>query len=191
MKSMHFTHRRRATGYSLLSVGLLLLGCDDGPSEPKPAPSFEISVSGDVSRSLQGSQAYFHNGETAAGPSSVLSLRLGSGPLVEGIDFLRVSSFLRASKWPSQGTYSLSDASLPDLLPPGEFGAFVVLQATGSEPGFIGSAKSGTITITTSTSNVVRGDFALEAAGNIFLPAGGAATAAGVTLTGSFEAIPE
>lgn len=184
MKAMHFTRRTRATEGFLLSVGLLLGGCDDGPAEPEPAPSFEISVSGDVSRSLEGQQAYFERTETPAGPSWVLSLRLGSAPFVDGIDFLR------ASKRPSVGTYALYDAALPDLLPPGEFGAFVVLQATGSEPSFIGSATSGTVTITTSTSSVVRGNFEFEAAGNIF-PAGGAAMSGGATLTGSFEAIPD
>jgi hypothetical protein len=166
---------------------IVLLGsgaCGDDPTQPDPAPSFAISVSGDITRMLEGEGATFvDTADVNLRPAWRLDLQRGSGPALEAILFWRLDT------QPGIGTYPLSDAALPNLVPPGEFGAFVILPIDGSQPGFLGSATSGSITIAASSAEVVRGSFTFEAAGNLF-PQGGSAQPGTLTLSGEFEAVP-
>jgi hypothetical protein len=169
----------------LFAIVLLGLGaCGDDPTQPDPAPSFAINVSGDITRMLEGEGATFvATADVNLGPAWRLDLQRGTGPALEAVEFLRLDTR------PGIGTYPLSDASLPNLVPPGEFGAFVILSIDGSQPGFLGSATSGSITIAASTAEVVRGSFTFEAAGNLF-PQGGSAQPGTLTVSGEFEAVP-
>lgn len=178
------------TGARRLFVALFLVpvtACGEGEdgTGPEDVAGFTFVVSGDVARSVEGTSAV--TGETPNGSGGetfwVVSLVAGAGSETEGV------SFLRNGERPGPGEHSLVALTVPSALPAGAIGATVVLAPSESEPGFLGAATSGTLTITRSLAGEVRGDFELEADGNLF-PSGGPAESGVITLAGEFTAVP-
>lgn len=147
---------------ALAALPLLLACGGDGGTDPKPQPTgFTATVSGATSASLSGSAVF-----AATGQGFVLDLvnKDAQGPMI---------SFVRVGALPGTGTYTFSAVPQP--------GEIVGLYATGGATPTGYASTGGTLTITTSSSDRLKGSFSFTATG------GGTGTAT-VSITGSFDA---
>lgn len=155
----------RVTSWGALALMslVLLAGCGDGPTPPKPQPSvgnFTATVSGAASRSLSGQAGFLVT-------TNLFSIALNNGSGNGSIQFSRLAGV------PAAGTYSL-DASAAQ-----NSGAFAAIYSGGAQENYV--STSGSLTITSSSADRVKGSFN-------FTGTGGASGTASVTITGSFDA---
>lgn len=159
-----------------LCVLFSLYGCEENTKDDKdPVSSFDVSISGDVNRSLSGDAAI---------------MSLNSSPPDEGFGISMASSdensttlyqlnfFLNSASIPKTGTYSISDTATETI-----FHAWYNASGSIIEAFF---AESGSITVTFSSNKRIAGTFEFKAKG--FL-AGDYVTEYEVTVSGSFDAL--
>lgn len=154
----------RVTARLALALGSLALiaGCGDGPNPPKPPStgSFTASVSGAASKNLSGQAGFLLT-------TNLFSISLNDGSGTGAIQFSRLAGV------PAAGTYQL-DANAAQ-----NSGAFAAIYSGGAQENYVSS--SGTLTITSSAADRVKGSFS-------FTGTGGTSGTATVTITGSFDA---
>lgn len=174
----------RSLAGSLPIAVLLAAACGDGTGPAAASPSFALDVTGDIVRHVEGDEASF---ATATDPDigQVWELELAGGTNNESGSVV----FLFRGGRPGPGTYSLSGADLPPLIPPGGIGVFLELEAAALSDAFIGSAVSGTVTIEAGGPGTVPASFQFAAEGNLFRP-GEFAVPGELTMTGTFTAEP-
>jgi hypothetical protein len=179
--------------FAALAIGaavVLLLGTAAcGDSGPDTGPTFTMTVSGDVSLTVEASGAIF--GETIEPlselPVWILSLTAGEPGEVDGV------GFVRRGGPPAEGSYALKPFSgAADHLAPGDIGAVLVISASADGTrAFIGSTASGSLTLTTATTTSMRGSFNFTAEGLVFFPGQDRQPENGtVTASGEFAAVP-
>ena len=171
---------RWAPGAVAIGVVAILSSCGD-PTAP-PDQGFSITVTGDVSDAIDGMGAVFDEVSVTSTADGVwtIDLSVGEPGSVEGV------AFLFNGPRPAAGTYDLADASggVPDA---GRFFAAVTVIVEQPTPAsFLGTSTTGTLTITESSGDVVRGEFSFEADGVLFRPTGN--TDGVVTVEGTFVA---
>lgn len=149
-------------GLVLAALALTTACRGDGGTEPKPQPSgFTATVSGATSASLSGTAGF-----AATGQGFVLDLvnKDANGPMI---------SFVRVGALPATGTYTFS--AVPQA------GEIVGLYATGGATPAGYASTGGTLTITVSSNDRLKGSFS-------FTATGGSTGAATISVTGSFDA---
>ncbi len=180
--------QRTLSGFLTVSAlfGLSACGGDStGPGDIGAlSGDFTLAVSGDITRTIAGNEGGFWEVADAQIGQTVwvLSLSTGEAAALEGIQILV------GGPRPAPGEYALSTAD-PDALEVGEGVAFVVVNPSFEGSGFLGVSISGSITITESSAEVVRGSVLLSAQGNVF-PPGESAVPGVVLIDGSFQALP-
>jgi hypothetical protein len=174
-------HRRLA----LLTAAAATAACGDSTS-PGSQATFAFVVQGDANGAVRGDTAVFGGGvDPFNGDSTwVLDLHAGSGNDLQGVAFLTLGGR------PAAGSHPIVPFTEPSELEDGSFGSVVVLSPTDEVPiGFVGDAVSGTLTISSSTAEQVKGSFEMEAAG-----VAGETTETvedgRVTVAGTFTAVP-
>ena len=165
---------------SLAACGGDSTGPGDGGT---PSGDFTLTMSGDVSRTIAGDAGGFWEVTDAQTQETVwvLSLSTGDAAALEGIQVLV------GGPRPAPGEYAVSAAD-PEALEAGEGVAFVVVNPSFEGSGFLGLSISGSITVTESSAEVVRGTLFISAQGNVF-PPGQQAVPGVVLVDGSFQAI--
>ena len=167
------------------TVGLSSCGGDAmGPGGNGSASgNFVLTISGDVSSTIRGDEGGFWEITDTQTQEKlwVLSLSAGEAAALEGLQVLV------GGPRPAPGEYLLSSAD-PEDLEDGEGVAFAVVNPTVTEPGFVGLSISGSVTITESSAEVVRGTLLISAQGSVF-PFGGQGTPGSVAIDGSFRAL--
>jgi hypothetical protein len=158
-------------------------GDSTGPGDDPLSGDFTLTMSGDVTRTIVGDEGGFWEVTDAQTQQTVwvLSLSTGAASALEGIQILV------GGNRPAPGDYTLSAAD-PEELEAGEGVAFVVANPSLSGSGFLGLSVSGSITVTESSAEVVRGTMLLTAQGNVF-PPGQSAVPGLVLIDGSFQAL--
>ncbi|NUO62742.1 MAG: hypothetical protein HOQ11_14900 [Gemmatimonadaceae bacterium] len=155
--------RVTSRGALALTSLALLAGCGDGPTPPKPQPavgSFTATVSGAASRSLDGQAGFLVT-------TNLFTIALNSSAGSGSIQLSRLSGV------PAAGTYSL-DANAAQ-----NSGAFAAIYSAGAQENYV--STSGSLTITSSSGDRVRGSFD-------FTGTGGTSGTASVRITGTFDA---
>lgn len=166
------------------ALGLASCGGDSmGPGDGTPSGAFVLTVSGDVASTVRGDEGGFWEVTDAQTQETVwvLSLSTGEPGALEGMQVL-----IGGSR-PAPGEYFVSSAD-PEDLEEGEGVAFVVVNQSLAGAGFLGLSVSGSVTITESTPEVVRGTVLISAQGNVF-PPGGQTVPGLVAIDGTFQAL--
>jgi hypothetical protein len=168
---------RRAVGALLVAV--LGAACGGGSGDDTTAPnppggsvgSFSATVSGAMTASLSGSAAF---GSSTVSGSQGFAIALVPASGTNSIIFARVNA-----QAPGTGTYQIADFATQSSVS----GAMIAALIAGSaQSGQIYISTSGTLTITSSSSDEIKGNFTVAAS---------AVTVSGtqtVTLTGTFTA---
>lgn len=180
---------RAGAGLALLLVVLAPAACGDdgaGPEVGTPAAGFEYTVGGDIERDVSGdeaSHALVDDPDIGLGTIWRMTLRGGAGNENGAIQFL-----YRSPEPPTEGTYALSGAEVPDHIPAGEMGAFVVIDPLQPADRFLGAVTAGQIVFDEIAGIAVQGSFAMQHSGNLF-PPGGAGESAAISIDGTFTAL--
>jgi len=170
---------------ALALIGLAACGGEStGPGgNGNPSGDFTLTVSGDVVRTIAGDEGGFWEVTDSQSQETVWVLNLSSGAAsaLEGVQILI------GGARPAPGEYMLSAAE-PDSLELGEGVAFVVVNPSLSGSAFLGLSVSGSITISESSAEVMRGTLLVSAQGTVF-PPGEQAVPGLVVIDGSFQAL--
>ena len=148
-------------GLLLLGAAALAAACGDSTS-PGGEATFAFVFQGDANGAVQGDTAVFGGGVDPFSDDStwVLDLHTGATGALQGVAFLTFGGRPGAGSYPIVQFDELSDIEA------GSFGSVVVISPTSEVPiGFVGDAVSGTLTISSSTAELVEGSFEMEAAG--------------------------
>ena len=135
--------------------GLALVACSsDDPTTPPGTGSFSATVTGGVTASFSG-VAVQGGGDLGTGQ---LGWALALGDLSTSTGASNLIGFVLNGSRPGPGTYQLIDfATAPGFLP-GEWLAFLAL-GDGTTLSYIGFSVSGTVTITSSSAELVEGTY--------------------------------
>jgi hypothetical protein len=161
---------------ALISASLLLPACGDSssnPAEPAEGGSYSANVTGDLTASLSGSA--FFGTETSQGETGFVVV-MGSGTSASAH---AVILGVIGSGRPATGTYAINDED-------GWTAIHTVGQNQQSGGSFLGA--SGTVTITESTAQRVKGSFQYVASGFLAAPNSEPGQAQ-ITVTGQFSAV--
>lgn len=175
------THAARlARPLALLAVASV--ACDNPPTAPDPTGASEVAVSGDVVRNLRG-DAFFEELVTQSGQTLWL-FHLVQGPPEQ----LQSVDFVRRGPRPGPGSYEILPATQLRDLPPGGIAAFVALDPIAGGAGFASESTTGTMTLTASAGDRVRGEARLLSDGVVILSSGQRPPGQ-VRVQASFEAV--
>lgn len=137
----------------LLCIALLFgTGCDSNdPEDVSITGSFSMTVSGDLSKTVNGSIATFGIGLGPAAGQSAFGINLGSAS--------DIFSMARIAGQSGPGTYDIQDVANTndDDWLPDDFGATYIDETAG-----LYASVSGSVTITRSDDNVVEGTFTVS-----------------------------
>lgn len=168
----------------LLPLSVLLLGAcgdDDSPTEPGgDEASFEITLSGDVSKTFTG-QAVFESDVTSEGVEGfgVVSATSSSGDLQTFV-------LAREGDRPSSGQYTIADPEQGGI-PSGQFGVGITFEDSDGNQVTLGST-GGTVNIDQSNSSQVSGTFTATMFG-ASITNGTQVDSVDVTANGTFNAV--
>ena len=146
----------------------------------------EYTVAGDIERDVEGedaSHALLDDPEIGLGTIWRMTLTGGAGNENGALLFV-----YRASEPPTEGTYALASAELPDQVPAGKMGAFVVLDPAEAADRFLGGADGGQVVLDEISGRAVEGSFTMQSPGNLF-PPGGAGESATISIAGTFTSL--
>lgn len=172
---------RRAASLVVLPFVVLLFGACGGDSSTGPDgddPSFEISLSGDVSETFSG-DAVFESGVSQEGVNGFGVVAANPGGGVQSFGLVRQGSR------PGSGQFSIADPR-GGTVDNGEF-LFVVSYQDGAGNTVTLGSTGGSVTIDESSGSHVRGTFQAEVVGATI--SGSQVDSVSATADGSFNAV--
>ncbi len=171
---------RNSLTTAIIGAGIVLAAaCGTEPEEN----SFAVTISGDTSFTIEG-EAIFGVSVTQGREYWVIFLSRGT---FGGLDFDAIAIGRHGSATPIEvGTHTIVDAD-SDNLDPEDIDAVYVLRR--SADGSIASygSDTGTITVTSASNDLIRGEFSFEA--DFELAVGSFGGVEEITISGSFTAI--
>lgn len=171
------TNMLRATG---LVSALALIGCSDDPTDPGIANgTFTASVTGGVTATFSGA-AIQGQAEVETGQQGwvVVLNDDATNPLTNSVFIALLGNR------PPAGQYQVRNLIVDNTLLPGEWGAALLL-GNGTTLSYSGLSLSGTVTITSSSAELVVGTYTIQVSGEDPVNPG---TAVLATVTASFSA---